>query len=183
MDWKEMIILVVIALLLLVAMRFGRRQGKDTRAERLMRKYAVMTREMIENAPEGELVDGAVSRVLAKAAEARRPDPVVVLASLPHANTTVYAVWVVCKEMAASGYAAMMKTAAREFADLARESFADIGAEACAAAWEALHVAEEKTDELEQALRAAIQAECPLSLCEDYIRDHADDFIDAPAAE
>ncbi len=181
MDWKELIILVVIALLLLLAMRFGRRQGKDTRAERLMKKYAVMTREMIDNAPEGELVDGAVSRVLSKAAEARRPDPVVVLASLPHANTTVYAVWVVCKEMATSGYAAMMKTAAREFADLARESFADIGAAECAAAWETLHTAEEKTDALEAALRRAIQQECPLSLCEEYIRDHAEDFIDTPA--
>lgn len=180
MDWKELIVLVVIALLLLLVMRFGRRQGKDTRAERLMKKYAVMTREMIDNAPEGELVDGAVSRVLAKAAEVRRPDPVVVLASLPHANTTVYAVWVVCKEMAASGYSAMMKTAARQFADLARESFADIGAAECAAAWDALHTAEEKTEELEQALRRAIQTECPLSLCEEYIRDHAEDFIDTP---
>ena len=178
MEWKELIILIIIALLLLFAMRFGRRQGKDTRAERLMKKYAVMTREMIEHAPEGALVDGAVSRVLAKAAEARRPDPAAVLATLPHPNTTVYAVWVVCKEMAASGYAAMMKTAAREFADLARASFADIGAEQCAAAWEALHTAEDKTDELEQALRLAIQTECPLSLCEEYIRDHVEDFID-----
>lgn len=181
MDWKEFVVLVVIALLLLVAMRFGRRQGKDTRAERLMKKYAVMTREMIDNAPEGELVDGAVSRVLAKAAEARRPDPVVVLAGLPHANMVVYATWVVCKEMAASGYAAMMKTAAREFADLARESFAAVGAQGCAAAWETLHTAEEKTEELEAALRQAIQTECPLSLCEEYIRDHAEDFIDPPA--
>lgn len=178
MDPKELIILIVIAGLLLLAMRFGRRQGKNTRAERLMKQYAVMTREMIDNAPAGELVDGAVSRVLAKAAEARRPDPVVVLSGLPHANTTVYAVWVVCKEMAASGYDTMMKTAAREFADLARVSFAEIGATSCADAWEALHTAEEKTEELETALRTAIQTECPLSLCEEYIRDHAEDFID-----
>lgn len=178
MDWKELVVLVVLAALLLLAMRFGRRQGKNTRAEQLMKKYAVMTREMIDNAPEGELVDGAVSRILAKAAETRRPDPVAVLSGLPHANTTVYAVWVVCKEMAASGYDTMMKTAAREFADLARASFADVGAAACADAWEALHTAEEKTEDLEAALRAAIQTECPLSLCEEYIRDHADEFID-----
>lgn len=178
MDWKELIILVVIAGLLLIAMRFGRRQGKNTRAERMMKQYAVMTQEKIDQAPEGELVDGAVSRILAKAAEMRRPDPVVVLSGLPHANTTVYAVWVVCKEMAASGYDAMMKTAARDFADLARTSFAEIGAPSCADAWEALHAAEEKTEELEAALRAAIQTECPLSLCEEYIRDHAQEFID-----
>ena len=178
MDWKELIILAVIAGLLLIAMRLGRRQGKNTRAERLMKQYAVMTREMIDNAPEGELVDGAVSRILAKAAETRRPDPVVVLSGLPHANTTVYAVWAVCKEMTASGYDVMMKTAARDFADLARVSFSEIGASACADAWEALHTAEEKTEDLEAALRMAIQSECPLSLCEEYIRDHAEEFID-----
>ncbi len=179
MDWKELIILVVIALLLLVAMRLGRRQGKDTRAERLMKKYAVMTKELIDTAPEGELVDGAVSRVLAKAAATRRPDPVAVLGGLPHANTTVYTVWVVCKELAASDYATLMRTAARELADLAKASFADIGATACAEAWEALHTAEQKTEALEQAMRLAIQTECPLSLCEEYIRDHAEDFVDA----
>ncbi len=179
MDWKELIILAVIAVLLLLAMRLGRRQGKDTRAERLMKKYAVMTKELIHTAPEGELVDGAVSRILAKAAETRRPDPIVVLSGLPHANTTVYTVWVMCKELATSNYATLMKTAARGLADLAKESFADIGATACAEAWEALHTAVERTEELEQAMRLAIQAECPLSLCEEYIRDHAEDFIDA----
>lgn len=183
MDWKELVVLVIIALALLAAMRFGRRQGKNTRAERLMKKYAVMTKELIVSAPEGELVDGAVSRVLAKAAESRRPDPVVVLSGLPHANTTVYAVWVVCKEMAVNGYVAMMKTAAKDFADLAQASFADIGATACAAAWEALHTAEDKTEELEQALHLAIQSECPLALCEEYIRDHAEDFIDSVEEE
>lgn len=177
-DWKELLILVVAAVLLLIAMRVGRRRGKDTRAERLMKQYAVMTREMIDSAPEGELVDGAVSRVLAKAQQARRPDPVVVLAGLPHANTVVYTVWVVCKELTANGYDAMMKTAARELADAVENSFAVIGAPQCAAAWQTLHTAQEKTADMEQALRIAIQAECPLSLCEEYIREHAEDFIE-----
>ena len=178
MDWKELIILAVIAVLLLIAMRVGRRHGKDTRAERLMKQYAVMTREMIDNAPEGELVDGAVSRVLAKAAASRRPDPVVVLAGLPHANTVVYTVWVVCKELTASDYTAMMKTAAAELADAVENSFSVIGAMQCAETWRTLHTAEEKTADMEQALRVAIQTECPLSLCEAYILDHAEDFID-----
>ncbi len=178
MSTTEWIILVVVAGLLLVAMKFGKRQGKDTRANRLMKQYAVMTREKLENAPEGELVDGAVSRILAKAAAERRPDPVVTLANLPHPNTVVYTVWVVCKEMAASDYAAMMKTAARSLADMAADCFTQVGAPDCAAAFATLHTAEKKTADMESALRMAIQTECPLSLCEGYIRDHAADFID-----
>lgn len=178
MDWKEIVILAVIAVLLLILQRIGRRHGKDTRASRLMKQYAVMTQEKLDNAPEGELVDAVVSRILAKAEEARRPDPIVTLAGLPNDNTVVYTVWVVCKEMAASDYAAMMKTAAKEFADLAQNAFAAIGASQCAETWQALHTAEEKTAEMEDVLRLAIQTECPLSLCEEYVRDHAQAFID-----
>ncbi len=178
MTTTELIILIVVALLLLLAMKFGKRQGKDTRAARLMKRYAVMTREKLDNAPEGELVDGVVSRILAKAAEQRRPEPLVVLANLPHANTVVYTVWVVCKEMAASDYAAMMKTSARSLADAAEGCFAQIGASQCAAAFATLNTAENRTDDMESALRMAMQAECPLSLCEEYIRDHAEDFLD-----
>ncbi len=178
MTLTEGIILAVVAILLLIAMKLGKRQGKDTRASRLMKQYKVMTREKLDNAPAGELVDGVVSRILAKAAEQRHPNPIAVLANLPHPNTVVYTVWVVCKEMVASGYAAMMKTAACSLADMVTDCFAQIGATQCAAAFGDLHTAQEKTAEMESALRMAIQTEFPLSLCEDYIRDHAADFLD-----
>ncbi len=176
----EWIIIAVVAVALVLVSRFGKQQGKTTRATRLMKQYKVMTREKLENAPAGELVDGAISRILAKAADDRRPDPLVVLANLPQPNTVVYTVWVVCKELAAGDYDSLMKTrAARSLADTAHTAFAAVGAAACAAAFEALHTAQERTPSLQQALRAAIQTECPLSLCEEYIRDHADDFLDA----
>ncbi len=178
MTTTELIILLVVAALLLLAMQFGKRQGKDTRATRLMKQYAVMTRENLDSAPDGELVDGAVSRILAKAAQQHRPDPIAVLANLPHGNTVVYTVWVVCKEMAASGYAVMMKTAIKSLADTAEGCFTEIGAPQCATAFAALHEAEEPTAALEEALRLAMQTECPLSLCEAYIRDNAEDFLD-----
>ena len=178
MDWKEFAVLVVVAVLLLVVQRLGRRHGKDSRAARLMKQYAVMTQEKIDRAPAGELIDGVVSRIFAKAEKQKRPDPIAVLSGLPNDNTVVYTVWVVCKEMASSDYAAMMKTAAKDLADLTHNAFSTIGASLCAEAWQTLHTAEEKTAQLEENLRFAIQTECPLSLCEVYIRDHAASFID-----
>ena len=126
MDWKEIAVLVVIAVLLLIVQRLGRRHGKDTRAARLMKYYAVMTQEKIDNAPEGELVDGVVSRIFAKAEKQKRPDPIAVLSGLPNDNTVVYTVWVVCTEMASSDYAAMMKTAAKDLADLTHNALAPL---------------------------------------------------------
>ncbi len=178
MSLTEGIVLAVVAVLLLLAMRFGKRQGENTRAARLMKQYAVMTRAKLDTAPAGELVDAVVSRVLAKAAESRRPEPLAVLANLPHPNTVVYSVWVVCKEMASGGYAAMMKTAARSLADAVEGHFIEIGAGQCATAFAVLHRASEKTAAMETELCVAIQTECPLTLCEAYIRDHADDFLD-----
>ncbi len=181
MEWIELVVLVVVALLLLVAMRFGKQQGKDTRATRLMKTYAVVTRELIDTAPEDELTDGIVSHVFSLAAAQRRPDPVAVLANLAHPYTVVYTVWVVCNELAADGYTAMMKTNARSLADTAHTCFEQVGAVECAAAFEALHTAKEDAAGLEKALRLAIQTECPLSLCDGYIRDNAEAFVDGVA--
>ncbi len=178
MTTTELIILIIVAVLLLLAMKFGKSRGKDTRATQLMKRYATMTRELINTAPDGELVDGVVSHVLALAADSRRPDPVAVLATLPHAYTVVYTVWVVCKEMAVGGYAAMMKTGARSLADTVSTCFEQVEAVQCAAAFAALHAATDDITGLEQALRLAIQTECPLSLCEEYIRDNADECLD-----
>ncbi len=177
MTTTELIILILVAALLLLVMKYGKQHGKDTRATWLMKRYTTVTRERIDTAPEGELVDGMVSHVLAQAAEARRPDPVAVLSHLSHPYTVVYTVWVVCKELASGGYAAMMKTGARSLADTAHTCFEQVGAAQCAAAFAALHTAKGDAG-LEQTLLTAIQTECPLSLCEEYIRDHAEEFID-----
>lgn len=178
--WLEnLVVLAVIVVLILVLRRLGRRHGKDTRFHQLVKKYAVMTQETIDNAPEGELIDGVISAILSKAEESKRPDPIVTLAGLSNDHTVIYAVWVVCKELAVSDYATMMKTAAKDLADLVHNAFTAIGAVRCADAWQTLHTAEEKTADMEAILRLAIQSEGPLILCEQYIRDHAQSFITA----
>lgn len=178
MDWKQILLLAVVIVLLLLARQLGKRRGEDGRAARMMKKYAVMTREKLEAIPDDELPDAVVCRVLAKAEQQHRPDPVKVLADLPHGSTVVYSVWAVCREMAADDYAALRHSATENVADLAAESFSVIGAADCAAAWQTLREANGDTGEAEQAFRSAVQRECPLARCAEYIRDHADDFLD-----
>lgn len=181
MDWKQIGLIVAVLALVVLAQRLGKRHGQGTRSARLMKKYAVITRETFETIPEDELVEAVVSRVLARAAKDRRPDPVKTLAGMEHGSTVVYSVWAVCKEMAAADFAALMATATRELVEPAREAMTAMGAVRCAGALETMRAAfaaGEEYTEAEQTFRVAVTEETPLSLCEGYIRDHADEFID-----
>ncbi len=178
MYWEYVLLIALLIVTILALRKVGARRGEDTRAARLMKKYKVMTREMLDNVPEGELVDAVVCRVLARAEDARRPDPVKVLTDMEHGSTVVYSVWVVCKEMAAGDFATMMHSRSREMAALAADGFDAIGAPGCAGAWRALLEGAEDMPGAEKAFREAVGAEQPLALCEDYIRDHAEEFID-----
>lgn len=182
MDGQQLALIAVLAVALIVVGLLGRHKGEETRSARMMKKYRVMTRETFDAIPDGELTDAVVSRVLGKAAESRCPEPVQVLAALEHGSTVVYSLWVVCREMASGSFSALMHSRSREMAELAGESFAAIGAPACEAAWKTLLSAgEADVPAAEQAFRQAVQTECPLTLCEAYIRDHAEEFIDEPA--
>ena len=132
--------------------------------------------------PAGERVDAVISRVLARAEELNRPDPVQALGELGNGSTVVYCVWAVCRELAAGDAAALLASPTAAIADLAAESFRAVGAPGCGNAFAAL-LAQPREDAAalqaaEQALRQALETECPLSLCEEYIADHADEFID-----
>ena len=173
MNWETVMLLLLLVVVLLALRRIGNRRGEDTRAHRLMKQYKVMTREKLDAAPEGELVDAVVSRVLARAQDARRPDPVTALAQMDHGNTVVYSVWAVCKEMAAGDSRSLQSRRARGVTALAADGFEAVGAPLCASAFRTML---ETGDE--DAFRSAVQQEQPLALCEAYIRDHADEFID-----
>lgn len=190
-DWKQLVLVVLLVVMLLALRKLGGRKGKESRAARMMKQYGHMTRETFDAIPEGERVDAVISRVLARAEEERRPDPVQALAELGNGSTVVYSVWAVCREMAAADGEALMASPTAAVADLAAESFRAIGASACGDTFAALasllkdaaHADRTVLAEAEQAFRQAVQTECPLTLCESYIGDHADEFIDPPPAE
>lgn len=176
MEWEWIVIVVLLIAVVLMLRRIGTGRGENTRAARLMKQYKVMTAEKLAAAPEGELADAVVCRVLAEAQDTRRGDPVRVLADLQRGPCVVYCVWVVCKEMAAGDYAALMHSESKHMAELAAESFGAVGAVQCKAAWEALAAAPDESTE--RAFREAVQSEQPLALCEEYIRDNPQEFID-----
>lgn len=180
-DWKQLILVAVLVVLLLALRKLGSKKGSESRAARMMKKYNHMTREVFDAIPAGERVDAVISRVLARAEELNRPDPVQALGELGNGSTTVYCVWAVCRELAAGDAAALLASPTAAIADLAAESFRAVGAPRCGDAFAALLAQPREEAALqaaEQALRQALETECPLSLCEDYIADHADEFID-----
>ncbi len=176
MNWEWIILLVLLVVVVVMLRRLGAGRADHSRAARLMKQYKVMTAEKLAAAPEGELVDAVVSRVLAQAQDTRRGDTVRVLADLQSGPCAVYCVWVVCKEMAADGYAALMASESKHMAALAAESFTAVGAPQCAAAFAAL--TEMPSEQTEQDFRTAVAAEQPLARCEEYIRDNPQEFID-----
>ena len=179
MEWKEWALILVVAGLILVAANIGKGRGRNTRANRLMKQYAALTPALFAAIPEEELVDAMVSHVLAKTAATRRADPVQMLTQMDHAFTVVYSIWAVCKEMAVSDFVGLMSTATKQLVEPAIQALQSIGAPLCAASlqmlWQA-HADGTDYEQEQQAFRRAVAQECPLSLCETYIRDHAASF-------
>ena len=173
---KETIFLMIAAAVCYILIRrIGKDKKDDSRAAKLMKKYATLTEENLAATPDEELVEAVVAHVLAEAAESRKPDPAYTLSKLPQPFTVAYSVWAVCKELAHGDYAALTRTATREMVEPACDGLPVIGAPKTAAALTALveaYKAEEEVEELETAFHAAVEEECPLSLCVGYLRDH-----------
>ena len=172
---KEIGILLALLVCFWAIMKLGRRRGDARRSARLMKKYKTLTPELLDDTPDEELVEAVVACVLAEAAESRKPDPAYTLSKWPQPYTVVYSIWAVCKELAGGDYAALTHTATRHMVEHACDGLPVIGAPKTAAALTALseaHKAGEDTAAVETAFHAAVEEECPLSLCVTYIRDH-----------
>lgn len=160
--------------------RIGKDKRDDSRSAKMMEKYATLTAENIAAAPDEELVEAVVANVLSHAAESRRPDPAMELAVMPQPYTIVYSIWAVCKELTRGDYAMLTRTATRDMVDHAIDGLPVVGAPATAAALAALrdaHAAKDDTAEAEKAFHLAVEQECPLTLCVDYIRDHVPQLL------
>ena len=184
---KETILLIIAAAVCYILIRrMGKDKHDDSRAAKLMKKYATLTEENLAATPDEELVEAVVANVLSYAAENRRPDPAAELAVMPQPFTVVYSIWAVCKELARGTYGALLRTATKEMVDPAVDGLPVIGAPATAAALAALrdtHAAKEDTADAEKAFHVAVEQECPLALCATYIRDHIPQLLGADEEE
>lgn len=172
----ETLLMLVAALgCYLLIRRMKNPKDDDSRAAKLMKKYAVLTAENLTETPDEELVEAVVSHVLSRAADNRRPDPAKELAVLPQPFTVVYSIWAVCKELARTDYKGLTHTATRHLVDAAVDALPVVGAAETAGALTALRDAfanKQDTAEWEKAFHRAVEGECPLTLCAGYIRDH-----------
>lgn len=175
MKWELPILIVAAVVCFLLIRLMNRSKDDESRAAKLMKKYATLTPENLSAAPDEELVEAVVCNVLAQAEDTFRPNPVKILAGLPQPFTVVYSVWAVCKELSRGDYHALTRTATREMVQPAIDGLPVIGATATAAALSALreiYENKEDTAAAETAFHKAVETECPLSLCVAYIRDH-----------
>lgn len=173
--WEEILLwgaLIVVAYMLL---KMGRSRNSDSRSAKLMEKYKTLTPELLAETPDEELVEAVVACVLAEASESRRPDPAYTLSKWPQPYTVVYSIWAVCKELANGDYRALTRTATREMVEHACDGLPLVGAPRTAEALKAVVEAYKEGQDIaaaESEFHAAVETECPLSLCVTYIRDH-----------
>lgn len=186
MDKGTIIMIVAAVLCYVLIRRMGNTKKDEGRAAKLMKKYAVLTPEKLQNTDDEELVEAVVSHVLARAAENRRPNPAKELTVLPQPFTIVYSVWAVCKELARTDYKGLTHTATKHLVEPAVDGLPVVGAPATAAALASLrdaHNAKEDTEAAHAAFHQAVEQECPLSLCVAYIRDHVPELTGAEPEE
>lgn len=175
MKWELPILMVAAVACFLLIRRMNRSKDDESRAAKLMKKYATLTPENLSAAPDEELVEAVVCHVLAQAEDTFRPNPVKTLAGLPQPFTVVYSIWAVCKELSRGDYHALTRTATREMVQPAIDGLPVIGAPETAAALSALRAAYEAKEDIaaaDTAFHKAVETECPLSLCVAYVRDH-----------
>jgi len=175
MKWELPILIVAAVGCYLLIRLSGKSRHDESRAAKLMKKYATLTPDLLAATSDDELVEAVVCHVLSRAADNRRPNPTKELAELPQPFTVVYSIWAVCKELAHTDYVGLTHTATRHLVDAAVDGLPVVGAPLTAAALTAMRDAHENKSDLpdgEQDFHRAVEQESPLSLCVDYIRDH-----------
>ena len=174
------IVFVLIGVVLLLMNRiFGRGQGP--RSEQLQKKYAKLTREKLDAIPDADLVEAVVANIMAKQ-DPKNPQPYYMLPLLSLGRSAVYSVWLIDCELRVNGFDVLVHGPSAPFCEPARNGFALIGAERCAAA---LAEAATLTEEHDLAAchdryLAAAEEETPLARCVTYIRDNPNEFVDDP---
>ena len=167
------LVMIVLAVLIGIYLHRLEKKEKSDPLAALYKQYASLSSEQIAAISDEELVRAVVANILAKT-DRRHPDMYRLIPVLSHGRVAVYSVWLLCHELEASGLEALLHSPSGRFAEAAADGFSLIGADHCA---EALTAALEEPAK-ETALREAIAAEQPLSLCITYIRAFPEEFAD-----
>jgi len=114
------IVLMIAALILMLW--FGRTflRPDDSKAAKLMKTYAHLTKETLEALPDEELVTAVVSNLLAKA-ESEKKNPYIVIPKLSAERCAVYSIWLFDKQLASEAPEALRHSGQFGFSELAAD--------------------------------------------------------------
>ncbi len=159
------LVLILLAVIIGIYLHRLEKKEKSDPLAALCKQYRTLSAETLGAIPDSELVRAVIANILAKT-DRRHSDVYHLIPVLSHGKVAVYSVWLICHELEVGDMEALLRSPSGRFLEPASDGFSLIGAAACAAA------------EDETALREAIAAEQPLTLCVAYIRDNPEEFID-----
>lgn len=171
-GWDTIVMIVLAAVIGIYLYRMDKKEKSDPLAA-LYKQYGTLTAETLTAMPDEELVRAVAANIMAKT-DRRRPDVYRLIPVLSHGRVAVYSVWLFCHELETASVETLLRSPSGRFAALAADGFSLIGADRCAKALEAAM----ETPQDETALREALAAEHPLSLCVTYIRENSEEFVD-----
>ena len=174
-----LLVLVFMALLVGLYLWGNARKEKKEQKEDPSVTYAQLDEDKLAAVEDDRLVNAVAANLMAKL-DKRHPDAYATIPLLSHGRCMVYSVWLLCNELDQAGFEELFASPSGEFTELAANALSELGAPRCA---EALRraMAVQSPDELSE-LHAdfleGVEAEQPLSLCRDYIRDNPGEFVD-----
>ena len=173
-------ILFILIAIVLVLMNRRYDKGQKARSEMLALQYKTMTRDLLDDTADEDLLDAVVANLNGKL-DPKIPDPYHTIPLLSRERAEVYALWLCDHELNNGNFATMQSTGSFRFLDTAADACEQIGAEKCAAALREAFQNAADEDVLADCHVAYMEArgeENPLTAAIPFVRDNAAAFLD-----
>ncbi len=175
-------IFVLFVLMAIVLVIMNRRYDKSqkARAEMLAETYKTMTRSLLDDTADDDLLDAVVANLNGKL-DKKNPDPYYTVPLLSRERFLIYSFWLCDHELNANNFQIMQETGSFRFAETAADACNQFGASGCAEALQRAVSNAADQDVLANAHIAYMEArmeENPTAKAVSFIRDNADAFLD-----
>lgn len=175
-------IFVLFVLMAIVLIMMNRRydKGQKARSERLAETYKTMTRSLLDETSDEDLLDAVVANLNSKL-DKKNPDPYYTVPLLSRERFLIYSFWLCDHELNANNFETMQQTGSFRFAETASEACTQFGADGCAEALQRAVSNAADADVLADAHVAYMEArmeENPTAKAIAYVRENADAFLD-----
>ncbi len=173
-------ILFILIAIVLVLMNRRYDKGQKARAELLAMQYKTMTRELLDDTADTDLLDAVVANLNGKL-DPKKPDPYHTIPLLSRERSEIYALWLCDHELNNGNFHTMQQTGSFRFLDTAADACDQIGAEKCAAALRDAFQNAADENVLADSHVAYMEArgeEDPMTGAISFVRDNAAAFLD-----